>query len=194
MTRIALAAVLFICASGAAAAQDATGLKLELTGLLDAGRVEELRATMAAVGRPAEASVASQWSRDALASGQAGGPVALGYAELLGRLGEWEEQRRWFAYAVLALEADAVRCAAEDRTRGKRRTLEAAIGEGMADFRSYPEEARRLAVEQAAGIEAETRPRRRPDAWLCAGRFVADEDWRRALAPALERAKAALLR
>ena len=191
---LAFAALLATCLAAAAAAQDASGLKPELARLLDSGRIDELRATMAAAGRPAEMSAAAQWSRESLMSGQAGGAVALSYAELLGRLGEWEEQRRWFAYAVLALEADAARCAAEDRVRGRRKSLEAAMGEAMADFRSYPEEARRLAAEQAEAMEAEIRPRRRPDLWLCGGRVVAAEDWRRALGPAVEKAKATLLR
>jgi len=177
-----------------AIAQDAAGLVGELERLLGQGQIEDLRSAMAAAGRPAELLASSAWARAALLAGRAGGAIALGHAATHGRLGEWEEQRRWFAYGMLLLQVDAARCAADDLVRGRRQALAAAVDEGMADFRSYPEEARRLAAEQAAGIEAETRPRRQPDDWLCGGRFVADEDWRRALPAALAEARAALLR
>lgn len=191
---VMLAAALALGAPLTSSAQDAATVVGELERLLGQSRIEDLRAAMAAVGRPAELATTSGWAREALLAGRAGGAVALSHARTHGRLGEWEEQRRWFAYGMLLLQVDAARCAADDLVRGRRQALAAAVDEGMADFRSYPEEARRLAVAQAAGIEATTRPLRQPDAWLCGGRFVADEDWRRALAAALAEAKAELLK
>jgi hypothetical protein len=190
---VVLAAALALGAPQASLAQDAAFVG-ELERLLGQGRIEDLRAAMAAGGRPAELVAMSDWARAALLAGRAGGAVALGHAATHGRLGEWEEQRRWFAYGMFLLQVDAARCAADDLVRGRRQALAAAVDEGMADFRSYPVEARRLAAEQGAGIEAETRPRRQPDGWLCGGRFVADEDWRRALPAALAEARAALLK